>query len=223
MTKRISIPLLVVAFALLTSCNTMVVFTTSEQDAKIFVDGRTMGSGKTEIIKIRKNSCVNVKVEKTGFLQEELSYCYSGLNFTPKTKYIELKHDDAYDASMKNDYANKDFEQEVSKKFTEDEAWKIVSQIVTGHFDNLEMADKATGYMKTSWQSKSFSQKTVRSRIIVKQSSTTPLKYKIKIISEYSDNPSQSVKDNDKFKEWDRILRAYNGLITEFQTRLGGE
>jgi len=65
------------------------------------------------------------------------------------------------------------------------------------------MADKETGYMKTSWQSKSFTQKTSRTRIIIKQSSSFPLKYKIKIGSEFADKPEQSVKDDDKFKEWD--------------------
>ncbi len=202
------------------SCKTSVIFTTSEPDAQIVVDGRPMGVGPTEIVKIKKNSCVRVKVMKPGFLTKEMSYCYSGLTFSPKTKYIQLINDDAYDASIKNDYANKDFEQEVGKDLTEENAWKIISQIVTNYFDNLEMADRATGYMKTSWQSKSFSQKTIRTRVIIKQSSSTPLKYKIKIISEYSDNPNQSVKNDDKFKEWDRILRAYNGMITEFQSRL---
>jgi len=54
---------------------------------------------------------VSIKVEKTGYLIENLSYCYSGTNlFVPKTKYIELKRDDVYDASIKNYYTNKDFE-----------------------------------------------------------------------------------------------------------------
>ena len=221
MTKKIIISA-VVGLGLLSSCRTTVVFTTSEKDAQIYVDGKSMGSGQTPVVRVRKNTCVRVKAEKTGFLTEELTYCYNGNNFgKPKTKYIVLPNDDAYDASVITDYANKDFEVTVSKEWTEAEAWKIISQIVTNYFDNLEMADKATGYMKTSWQSKSFIRKTNRSRIIVKQSSSTPLKYKIKIISEYSDNPDQSVKNDDAYKEWDRILRAYDNLITEFQTRLG--
>lgn len=220
--KRTITILTVVALGLLSSCRTTVIFTTSERDAKIFVDGKTMGSGRTPVVRVRKNACVRVKAEKTGFFTEKLTYCYNGNNFgKPKTKYIELPRDDAYDASMITDYANKDFEVTVSKKLTEEKAWKIISQIITSYFDNLEMADKATGYMKTSWQSKSFTRQNIRSKIIVKQSSSTPLKYKIKIISEYADSPDQSVKNDDKFKEWDRILRAYDGLITEFQMRLG--
>lgn len=209
---------------LLSGCRTAVIFTSSENDAQIYIDGRQMGMGETPVVKIKKEKCVNVKVEKTGFLSESMQYCYSGTNLLqPKTQFIELPHDDAYDASVITDYSNKDFEVEVNISYKEDEAWKIVSQIITGYFDNLEMADKSTGYMKTSWQLKSFDRQTIRTRIIVKQSSSSPLKYKIKIISEIADKPNQSVKDDDKFKEWDRILRAYDGLITEFQSRLSGK
>ncbi len=213
---------LAIAISILSGCSTKVIFTTSEKDAKIYVDGRFMGTGETPVVKVKKHTCVNVKTEKTGFLTNDTKYCYTGYSWGRiKTKTIDLTHDDAFDASIKNDYANKDFEQEIDSRLSESDAWKIISQIVTSYFDNLEMADKATGYMKTSWQSKSFSQKTIRTRVIVKQSSISPLKYKLKIISEYCDQPNQSVKDDDKFKEWDRILKAYDELINEFQARLG--
>jgi hypothetical protein len=83
------------------------------------------------------------------------------------------------------------------------------------------MADKATGYLKTSWQTQVYNSGVVRTRIIIKQSSTEPLKYKIKIVSEKSSNPKTSVKDDQAFKEWDRILRTYGEMIPEFQSRLG--
>jgi hypothetical protein len=204
------------------SCWTTVTFTSSEKDASIYVDGKSMGNGQSQGIKMNSNQCVNVKVEKTGFIPQSLEYCnQKTLPGAKVTKYIELQKDDAYDASILNDYANKDFEVEISKSFTEEEAWKIVSSIVTNYFDNLEMADKATGYLKTSWQSKSFQRITVRTRIIVKQSGLEPLKYKLKLVSEFANTPNQSVKDDDRFKEWDRILRTYEPIISEFQTRLG--
>src|ERR1051325_947237 len=210
---------------LIGGCRTAVIFTASEPDAKIFVDGRQIRTGTApEIIKVPSNSCVSVRIEKTGFLTENFSYCYDRNNlFQPETKYTELSHDDAFDASVKDDYANKDFEQEISTKYSEAEAWKIISQVVTSYFDNLEMADKETGYMKTNWHCRSFKQKTVRTRIIVRQSSTIPLKYKLKIVSAFSDKPEQSVKDDDKFREWDRILKKYEGIISEFQSRLGAK
>ncbi len=216
--------LLATLFLILSACRTKIIFTTSPKDTKIFVDGKSMGTGETPIIKVKRHNCINVKAEKTGFISQEFKYCYSGNTIgQAKTKYIELQHDDAFDASIKNDYANKDFEQSINPRFNEEQAWKLISQIITSYFDNLEMADKFTGYLKTSWQSKTFLKKTIRTRVIVKQSSIEPLKYKLKIISEYSDQPNQSVKNDDQFKEWDRILRGYNDLISEFQSRLGNK
>ena len=204
---------------LLSSCYSSVYFSTSEKDATIYVDGKAMGMGEAQSsVKLHRGECVNVRVEKIGFLVENLNYCYE--KFTVVKKYIELNRDDAFDASISNDYSNKDFEVEVNPKFSEEDCWKIISQIVTSYFDNLEMADKVTGYLKTSWQTKSFSQITVRSRIIVKQSSLEPLKYKIKVISEYANAPNQSVKDDDRFKPWDRLLRIYEPIILEFQDRI---
>ncbi len=212
-----------IAIGMLSSCRTAVVFSASEPDADIFVNGISRGVGKSQIIKVKKDQCVNVKVEATGFLTHEFTYCYAGHNFTQKESFIKLLKDDAYEASVVNDYANKDFEVTINPKWTEADAWKLISQIITDYFDVLEMADKTTGYMKTSWQMKSFSRKAVRTRTIVKQSGTKPLKYKIKVISEYSDDPKQSVKNDDAFKEWDRILKAYNDLIVEFHSRLGAK
>ena len=217
--------LVIFILILLYSCSSAVIFTCSEKDAQMYVDGKAMGTGTTDVIKVKRNNPVHVSAEKTGFFNQEIYYHFQSSNSAsnPKNQLIVLVHDDAYDASIKNDYANKDFEQEVNKKLTEAEAWKVISEIVTSYFDNIEMADRETGYMKTSWQSKTFSKKTIRSRIIVKQSSFNPLKYKIKIVSEYADTPDQSVKDDDKFIEWDRILKKYSELITEFQTRLSGK
>jgi hypothetical protein len=203
----------------LNSCATVYLFQPSEKDADIYVNGKKINS--EEPVSIYKNQCVNVKVEKTGFQTNQSSYCYVGASLhVPENKFITLVRDDAYDASVKNDYANKDFEQEIDPKYIEQEAWKIISQIITGYFDNIEMADRETGYLKTSWQTKSFAKITVRTRVIIKQSSSKPLKYRVKIISEYAEGSDQSVKDDDKFKEWDRVLKKYDPLISEFQDRL---
>ena len=209
------------ALALLCSCSTKVIFTASEKDATIFVDGRSMGNGETPIIKVSQESGAKVKISKVGYLTEEFQYVYTGLNFKPKIKFVELKPDARFNASMQTDYANNDFEQTVKEGLDEDQAWKILSQVVLNYFDNLEMADKATGYMRTSWQFQRFDNGSVRTRIIVKQSGTEPLKYKLKIISEFSPFPESSVKADSDFLPWDRILRGYGEVINEYQSRLG--
>lgn len=206
---------------LLLSCTSKAIFVASEQDAKIYVNNELKGQGKTSVIFIPKKTCVYVSVRKEGFLNSDLNYCPIGNYGAPEEKFISLNLDDSYNASVKNDYANKDFEQTINSKFSENEAWKIISQIITSYFDNLEMADRETGYMKTAWQIKNFSNKTIRTRVILRQSGSNPLKYKIKIVSEYADQPNTSVRSDEMFKEWDRVLKSYDGLITEFQTRLG--
>lgn len=205
---------------LLSSCfiPSKVVFRTSEKDAQISVDGKRMGMGETQPIKIDKEACINVRIQKPGFFTENFNYCYNGKGI--KTHFVELKTDDAFSASIQTDYANKDYEVEVNSKFNEDQAWKIIGNTVTNYFDILEMADKSTGYLKTSWESKSFSRTTIRTRVIVKQSNSSPIKYRLKIVSEFSIRANASIKNDDSFREWDRILREYEGLITEFQTRL---
>ena len=70
------------------------------------------------------------------------------------------------------------------------------------------MTDKETGYLRTAWSLKSFMQNTIRTRIIIKETSTEPLVFKIKLVSESSGLPLTSVKSDELYKEWDRVLRS---------------
>jgi hypothetical protein len=54
----------------------------------------------------------------------------------------------------------------------------------------------------------------------VKLGDTSPLKYIVKIASEQSGFAKTSVKDDDAFEEWDRILNSYKDIINELQARL---
>ncbi|MEI8007442.1 MAG: hypothetical protein WCI48_14645 [Bacteroidota bacterium] len=197
----------------------VVKFTVSEPDAKIFVDGKMMGSGQLEIL-IPPYACVNVKIEKMGYLIGLIEFCNKpGITPPPKTYFYQMEKDDAYDATEATDVANVDIEIKTTKK--EDDAWKLLSQIITTYFDVLEVTDKNTGYLRTAWVVQTFKQKTIRTRLIVKLASTDPLAYKIKLVSEVAGASQVSVKSDELFKEWDRILRRYKEIIREAQTRLG--
>jgi hypothetical protein len=193
-------------------------FTVSEPDAKIYVNGKMMGTGQLEVM-IPAYECVNVKVEKVGYLNGLIEFCNKP-NYTPppKTYFFQMEKDDAYDASEATDVANVDIEVKTNKK--EDEAWKLLSQIITTYFDVIEVTDKSTGYLRTAWVVQTFKQKTIRTRIIVKLASSDPLAYKIKLVSEVANASQVSVKSDELFKEWDRILRKYKEVIHEAQTRL---
>lgn len=191
---------------------------TTPEDASIKVDGRVMGAGDYKL-RIPYNQCVEVIVEKAGFVISKKSYCnQEGVEPPPVSEHVVLPVDEAFTSSVQSDQANLNFTIETSKP--EEDAWKILSQITMNYFDNIELADKETGYMRTSWNLKSFVNNTIRTRIIVKQADITPLKYTIKLVSEYSGRPKTSVKEDESFFSWDRILNTYKDVISEYQSRL---
>jgi hypothetical protein len=219
-TKLVCLFLLALCFSLTAVAGKKTVrFGVSEQDVKIYIDGKMMGSGQMDIV-VPAMACITVKVEKTGFLTENISFCNKP-NYAPppKTYYLEMKKDDAFDASEATDMANIDIEIKTTK--AEIDAWKLISQIITSYFDVIEVTDRETGYLRTSWVIQTFKQNTIRTRMIVKLGSTNPLTYKIKLISEQSNMAQTSVKSDELFREWDRILRKYKEVIKEIQTRLG--
>ena len=190
----------------------------SENDAEIYIDGKLMGKGQANVL-ILKNSCVTVKIEKVGFLDETISFCNKKNSATPpKTYYVEMTRDDAYDASIQTDIANIDIELKTTN--SEEDAWKLISMIITSYFDVIEVTDRETGYLRTSWVIQTFKQNTIRTRIIVKLGDTDPLTYKVKLVSEESRNPGTSVKSDELYREWDRVLRKYGNIFDELQSRL---
>ncbi len=192
---------------------------TSENDAEIYINGKLVGKGQA-VITVPNDDCVTVIAKKIGFLTERIEFCNKrDMTKPPKTHYIEMKRDDAYDASIQTDIANVDIEIKV-EDMTKDEAWKLINQIVLTYIDVIEMTDKETGYLRTAWSLKTFLQNSVRTRIIVKEASDDPLVFKVKLISEASGLPMVSVKSDELFKEWDRVLRSYSNVIGEFQARV---
>jgi len=192
---------------------------TSEPDAEIYINGKMVGKGSA-LITVPNNDCVTIIAKKVGFLTERIEFCNKKkMTRPPKTHYIEMKHDDAYDASIQTDIANVDIELKVNN-MTKDRAWKLINQIVLSYIDVIEMTDKETGYLRTAWSLKSFKQNTIRTRIIVKEASSDPLTFKVKLVSESSGIPMVSVKSDELYKEWDRVLRSYSDVIGEFQARI---
>jgi len=191
---------------------------TTPEDASIKIDGRIMGSGEYKV-RVPYNQCVEVIIEKAGYVISKKNYCNEdGVQPPPVSEHLILKIDEAFTSSVQSDQANLNFTIETSRP--EEDAWKILSQITMNYFDNIELADKETGYIRTSWNSKNFLNNTIRTRIIVKQADISPLKYTIKLVSEYSGEAKTSVKEDESFLPWDRILNTYKDVISEYQSRL---
>ena len=198
-----------------------VLVSASQPDAKIIVDGQNLGTGTLKV-KIPNKGCVNVKIEKPGYLTYEQVYCdKKGVTEPPKKQFFDMKKDDAEEASVKTDQANIDFAIEVKSSVDQTDAWKLVSQIVTDYFDAIEVSDKETSYLRTAWSVQTFEQNTIRTRLIIKLANSNPLTYKVKLVSESSGKHGTSVKADEGFREWDRILRKYQNVISDFSTRLG--
>ncbi len=189
----------------------------TETDAKIFVDGKQISTTTTQI-KVEPFTTVNVRVEKIGFITQERNYIYDLKHEIPSTDYIQLEKDDAYESSLTTDLANRDID--IRTSHNEDDSWKLIARIITNNFDVIQISDKATGYMCTAWVVKNYKAATIRTRLIIKTTSNDPLSYKGKLISEIAPSGTSSSHD-ENFKAWDRLLRSFENVMPELQSRLG--
>lgn len=193
---------------------------TTPNDATIKVDGKQIATGEYSV-KVVEGACVEVIVEKPGFVPILKTFCNQpNLQAPPVNDHIALKIDEAYTSSIQSDQANVNFNISVGANRTPEDAWKIINQIVTNYFDVIEMADKETLYLRTAWSIKNFPNNTIRTRIIVKPGSVGSLQYVVKIQSEASGMASTAAKDDEKFREWERLLNTYKDIISEMQSRL---
>lgn len=191
----------------------------SPQTAEIVVDNKVVGTGNFSLV-IRDRACVKVLVRAVSYARQVREYCNTdNMSLEPEVR-IELGTDESYSSSVQTDQANINVTMEVGTGKTNEQAWQTISQVVLGSFDVLEITDKETGYLRTSWEVSKFSNAVIRTRVIVKLGSTSPLKYVVKVASERADSPDASAKDDEQFSEWDRVLKSYKDIINELQSRL---
>lgn len=191
-------------------------------EAKILVNQKEAGVG-TATVGIPAGTCVQVRVEQTAFLPVTREYCARDNSpAAPADDAIMLNPDESFAASVPSDSVNQNIAIEVAATRTEEQAWRLLSSVVLSRFDVLENADRETGYLRTAWQHKSFSDGAVviRTRVIIKRTSSDPLRYTVKLSSERSRGPVTSVMDDGSFLPWDRLLTGYQGLIGELQAKL---
>ncbi len=190
------------------------------ESAEIKINGKVVGLGEYDV-KVPHGDCSQVIVFKEGYIKKKLNYCNSKeYQEPPVNDHIELVEDEAFKTSVSTDMANVNVTLEVKEGLAEIDAWKLISSIVMAEFDVLEITDKETGYIRSAWQVQSFNgESTIRTRVIVKMGDSNPLKYVIKIASERAEGVV-SVKDDQDFEEWNRILKRYQYIIGEAQARL---
>ncbi|MFN8977059.1 MAG: hypothetical protein ACK5ZZ_00580 [Gemmatimonadaceae bacterium] len=200
-----------------------VVSVNAATDAKIFVNNKQAGVGSYPV-KVPDGQCVLVRVEQPAFLPWEREYCaQDNAPVPPIEQLVQLKADESFSASVASDQANVNVTFEVNTALTDLMAWKRISSIVLSHFDVLENSDSETGYLRTAWQIKSYgdnNEVVIRTRVIVKRASESPLRYTMKIVSERNKMAGVSVKEDENFVPWDRLLNTYKDVIGEMQARL---
>ena len=168
-----------------------------------------------------------IQIRKDGFSEKEKTYCNKDNEVPPPPVIIieegslQMPEDEPWTASSESDIANTDFILSIPEGMSEDDAWKIVAQIIQTYFDELEQIDKETGYMRTAWVYKRYANRTVRTRVIVKINNRSPLKYSLKVSSEENgDAQTLDSGDDDHFSEWERVLNKYKDIISESQASL---
>ena len=204
-----------------------VVTVNGPEGSRILVNQKQAGIGSFPV-RVADGSCVKVEVQQVGFLSYSREYCVQdNAPEPPAEENVTLDPDDSYAASAASDQANVNVTIEVGKTRTEEQAWKLLASIVLSHFDVLENSDSQTGYLRTAWQLKTYQRKgsaapevVIRTRVIVKRASDDPLRYTVKIVSERNKFAGVSVKEDENFEPWDRLLNTYKDIISEMQSRL---
>jgi hypothetical protein len=108
----------------------------------------------------------------------------------------------------------------VKSKLDEDAAWKRLMSTVTEYFDQIETRDKGAGWIKTSWVTRDFGGIVqVRTMLEIRADfSGDGLGYKARLVSEIK----WSGENSEGWGKYDRVLKKYENLINDIQTRLGG-
>tara|TARA_B100000214_G_scaffold316721_1_gene250346 strand:- start:261 stop:923 length:663 start_codon:yes stop_codon:yes gene_type:complete len=193
--------------------------TTNVPSATIFINGEIYGQGSVSGIKIAKNDCIQIDVLADGYIPKSAKFCrQKGLPKMKKNEYFELEVDSSFEASFETDFANNDII--INPRGSDlNDIWTSAVRLVVENFDALEVNDNEVRYLRTSWVVNTYEAYTIRTRLIGRVTNENPLELRFKIVSERASGRS-SARDDEKFREWDRVLRRYQGLIEEIQSRL---
>lgn len=194
--------------------DTKIKITCSIPDAAITVNNKSVGNGSAEV-KLLASVCTEIAAAKEGFYSKSVEFCNDGSSKLPKNYHFEMDKDQAYEASVKTDLANVDIN--IRPKKSQAESWKAVNSLILQYIDAIEVSDKENFYLRTAWVANTYNSALIRTRVIVKTSGNE--QFSVKIVSEKGE-PGSSIKDDEKFREWDRVLRKYANLIEEMQSRL---
>lgn len=197
-------------------------------EATIKVNGSYYGEGNA-VLKIKKNDFVSLECSCPGY--ETLNTRIYG-NDERKTIEIKLKEDMLLKQTTESSVANNFFSVKVNKSLYSDDpatgrrnsenAWKMAHNVLLKYFDEIMTSDAASGFIQTPWLYKNYVEagKTLRCRVTIKESNIGgDLTFQIKMSSEMA--PIQGRTREESYLETNRIMKEFESLISEFQSRLG--
>lgn len=202
----------------------------SPSDTQIFVDGNYVGDGVVEVT-FDRTDFMAIKMEKEGYLTQE-ARVYKADKRTAVSYTMRL--DKFYEASVPSGLVNKFFSVVVSPEYytvnengkkDADKAWRLIHQILLNYFDEMGTTDYSSGFIQTPWAYERFSEskQATRTRVTVKQSGVADddLVFQIKISSEQA--PLVGMSNENSYREVVRLLKKYEPLLSEFQSRLSAK
>ncbi|MCI8997389.1 MAG: hypothetical protein HFJ95_00130 [Muribaculaceae bacterium] len=98
----------------------------------------------------------------------------------------------------------------------------MAHSVLLKYFDEIMTSDAASGFIQTPWLYKNYVEagKTLRCRVTIKESNIGgDLTFQIKMALEMA--PIQGRSREESFLETNRIMKEFETLISEFQSRLG--
>ncbi len=194
------------------------------ETATIYVNGNEVGNGSYTYKFDRHTDFIMLKFTAPGYITKTVKL----MKDNPKeTVAYTLYEDEAFKNSVGSsdgvDIANKWMTITCKKGMTEDKVWRRLMSVAVDNFENVEVRDKAAGWIKTAWKDTNFTcGLTVRTRlevrIMVGGEDEDELSYKIRVSSE--------IKDTDCFgdqcyEKYPRVLRKFYDVINDMQSSLG--
>ena len=222
-----------ILFITLALASTMVMFAkkniktihVTPDNATIYVNGNEVGNGSYAVTFDKHTDFVMLKFEAPGYITKTVRL---NKDNPKETIAYKLYQDEAYVNSVGSgdgatDMANKWMQVTCKKGMTEDKVWRRLMGIVVDNFENVEVRDKAAGWIKTAWKETRFgSGQTVRTRLEVRISiggeDEDELSYKIRISSEIKDTDCDG---EQCYVKYNRVLRKYYDVLNDLQNSIG--
>lgn len=226
--KKLLLLVAFLAFASSAWCKNLKIVVVPEQ-ATIKVNGSYYGTGSADI-KIKKNDFILVECSCPGY--ESLHTRIYG-NDDRKIVEIKLKEDMLLKQTLESSIANSFFTVQVDKslytvgedgKRNTEKAWKMAHSVLLQYFDEIMVSDITSGFIQTPWYYQNYidSGKVIRCRVTIKESNIGgDLTFQIKLSSEITS--IQSSHREESYVETNRIIKKYENIVEEFQTRLGAK